>query len=34
VIYKWKLIGAGQIVTDYSGPNAKKFTHKKTGIRD
>lgn len=29
VIYKWKLIGAGQIVADYSGPNAKKFTHKK-----
>jgi len=34
VIYKWKLIGAGQIVADYCGPNAKKFTHKKTGIRD
>jgi len=29
VIYKWKLIGAGQIVADYCGPNAKKFTHKK-----
>jgi len=29
VIYKWKLIGEGQIVADYSGPNAKKFTHKK-----
>ena len=34
VIYKWKLIGAGQIVADYCGPNAKKFTHKKIGIRD
>jgi len=34
VIYKWKLIGAGQIVADYCGPNANKFTHKKTGIRD
>jgi glutamate-5-semialdehyde dehydrogenase len=29
VIYKWKLIGNGQIVAKYSGQNAKKFTHKK-----
>jgi glutamate-5-semialdehyde dehydrogenase len=29
VIYKWKLFGTGQIVADYSGPNAKKFTHRK-----
>ena len=29
LIYKWKLIGNGQIVGDYSGENAKKFTHKK-----
>jgi glutamate-5-semialdehyde dehydrogenase len=29
VIYKWKLIGSGQVVADYSGNNAKKFTHKK-----
>jgi len=29
VIYKWKLIGNGQIVSDYCGSNAKKFTHKK-----
>jgi glutamate-5-semialdehyde dehydrogenase len=29
VIYKWKLIGSGQIVADYCGPNAKQFTHKK-----
>jgi len=28
-IYKWKLLGKGQIVTDYSGPNAKEFTHKR-----
>ncbi len=28
VIYKWKLLGSGQIVADYTGPNAKKFTHK------
>lgn len=29
VIYKWKLLGKGQIVADYTGPNARKFTHKK-----
>jgi len=29
VIYKWKLLGTGQIVADYSGPIAKKFTHRK-----
>ena len=29
VIYKYKLLGTGQIVADYSGPNAKKFTHRK-----
>jgi len=29
VIYKWKLVGSGQIVADYSGPNAKRFTHNK-----
>lgn len=29
LIYKWKLIGTGQIVADYVGPDAKKFTHKK-----
>ena len=29
LIYKWKLLGTGQVVADYSGPNAKKFTHKK-----
>ncbi len=29
LIYKWKLIGTGQIVADYAGPDAKKFTHKK-----
>ncbi|MHC4228023.1 MAG: glutamate-5-semialdehyde dehydrogenase [Planctomycetota bacterium] len=28
LIYKWKLSGTGQIVAHYSGPNAKKFTHK------
>ncbi len=30
VIYKWKLLGTGQIVADYSGTDAKKkFTHKR-----
>jgi glutamate-5-semialdehyde dehydrogenase len=29
VIYKWKLLGSGHIVADYTGANAKKFTHKK-----
>ncbi len=29
VIYKWKLLGSGQIVADYTGPDAKIFTHKK-----
>ncbi|MHC4461416.1 MAG: glutamate-5-semialdehyde dehydrogenase [Planctomycetota bacterium] len=29
VIYKWKLMGSGQIVADYSGEDAKKFTHKR-----
>jgi glutamate-5-semialdehyde dehydrogenase len=29
VIYKWKMYGRGQVVADYSGPNARKFTHKK-----
>ncbi len=30
VIYKWKLLGTGQVVADYAGKNAKKnFTHKK-----
>jgi len=28
VIYKYKLIGSGQIVADYSGKNGKSFTHK------
>lgn len=29
LIYKWKLLGTGQVVADYTGPAAKKFTHKK-----
>lgn len=31
VSYKWKLIGKGQIVADYSGDGAKRFTHKELG---
>ena len=27
-IYKWKLLGTGQVVADYSGSDAKKFTHR------
>jgi glutamate-5-semialdehyde dehydrogenase len=29
VIYKWRMIGSGQIVADYSGPDAKAFTHRR-----
>ncbi len=29
LIYKWHLVGTGHVVADYSGPDAKKFTHKK-----
>jgi glutamate-5-semialdehyde dehydrogenase len=29
VIYKWRMIGSGQIVADYSGPGAKPFTHRR-----
>jgi len=28
VIYKFKLFGKGQVVADYCGPEAQKFTHK------
>jgi len=28
VIYKWRLIGNGNIVADYSGKNARAFTHR------
>jgi glutamate-5-semialdehyde dehydrogenase len=28
LIYKWKLYGSGQVVADYTGPNAKSFSHK------
>jgi glutamate-5-semialdehyde dehydrogenase len=29
VVYKWLMKGSGQIVADYSGANAKNYTHKK-----
>ena len=29
LIYKWRLLGTGQIVSDYCGENARKFSHKK-----
>ena len=29
LIYKWRLIGNGHIVADYSGKDSKQFTHKK-----
>jgi glutamate-5-semialdehyde dehydrogenase len=29
LIYKWRMIGNGQIVADYGGPDGKKFTHRK-----
>jgi glutamate-5-semialdehyde dehydrogenase len=28
LIYKWKLIGSGQVVGDYSGSGARSFTHR------
>jgi glutamate-5-semialdehyde dehydrogenase len=29
LIYKWRMIGNGHVVADYSGTDGKKFTHKK-----
>jgi glutamate-5-semialdehyde dehydrogenase len=31
VTYKYKLVGAGHVVSDYSGPSARPFTHKPLG---
>jgi len=28
VIYQWRLIGSGQIVADYAGLAARRFTHR------
>ena len=29
VIYQWRMIGQGQVVADYTGPEARRFTHRK-----
>jgi glutamate-5-semialdehyde dehydrogenase len=29
VIYKWRLIGKGHLVADYSGKDARVFTHRR-----
>lgn len=29
VIYQWRMIGHGQIVADYVGPSARRFTHRR-----
>lgn len=34
VIYKWKLLGSGQVVEDYSGTDAKKFMHRELTAED
>lgn len=28
LIYQWRMVGNGQVVADYSGPDAKVFTHR------
>jgi glutamate-5-semialdehyde dehydrogenase len=28
VIYQWRMMGNGQIVADYAGPSARRFTHR------
>jgi glutamate-5-semialdehyde dehydrogenase len=28
MIYQWRMVGHGQVVADYSGDNAKAFTHR------
>ena len=33
VTYKYKLIGNGHVVSEYVGPNAKRFTHREIGPR-
>lgn len=34
VIYKWELLGEGQIVSDYSGEGARPFTHRDLSDRE
>lgn len=31
VIYKWRMLGNGHVVADYTGRNARSFTHRKLG---
>jgi glutamate-5-semialdehyde dehydrogenase len=31
VIYQWRMMGSGQIVDDYAGPSARRFTHRPLG---
>jgi glutamate-5-semialdehyde dehydrogenase len=33
LIYQWRLLGAGQVVADYSGSQAKPFIHRKLNKR-
>ncbi|MBW2369812.1 MAG: hypothetical protein JRH15_18225 [Deltaproteobacteria bacterium] len=32
MIYKWRLIGDGHLVADYTGKGAKPFTHRKLNL--
>ncbi len=34
VIYKWELLGTGQVVADYSGEGARAFTHRDLPVRE
>jgi glutamate-5-semialdehyde dehydrogenase len=33
LIYKYILMGKGQIVADYAGDNAKSYTHRKLDLK-
>jgi len=34
MIYKWRLLGNGHVVADYTGENAKPFTHRDLKLQD
>ncbi|MFW6339062.1 MAG: glutamate-5-semialdehyde dehydrogenase [Alkalispirochaetaceae bacterium] len=34
VIYKWELLGTGQVVADYAGEEGRRFTHRDLPIRE
>ena len=34
MIYKYVLVGNGHMVKDYSGKNAKPYTHRKIDLRE